>query len=232
MSGYGPFGFSQTLAYFVEATSKKNSFKAGDKDKAKQRNGRAIDYIIYFILRFALAVDTSLLFELLGAFILTQFDYEGYDFNTHKKAEAIVFIGCIGGLIQGLALVIVDVILRGQYKINDSHNLRNVAAAIKDGAGNIGNDRRIGPDSDTIMAGCVLRTFLWPALGALGGVTGTFIWHLAKHPDLQSNQPQRAATGALVQLVGAIIVVSAPSILQFILVATLSLAEGWESEEG
>lgn len=59
MSGYGPFGFSQTLAYFVQATSKKST-NIGDKDKKKKKDGRAIDFIIYFILRFTLAVDASL----------------------------------------------------------------------------------------------------------------------------------------------------------------------------
>lgn len=113
--------------------------------------------------------------------MLTQFNYDGYDFGTHKKAEAIVvgwvcywvaqigqsdsrailqFIGCIGGLIQGLALIIVDVILRGQNKVNDTNQNTNVANAMKDAAGKVVGNYRAGPDRDTIMAGCVLRTFL------------------------------------------------------------------------
>lgn len=104
MSGYGPFGFSQTLAYVTYAFKSKTSSKTGD-------NGQIAARAVYVLLRFLLAVDTSLvrscvmyscgvlgaeaivpaqIFELMGAFILTQVGYDGFDFKTHKKAEAIV----------------------------------------------------------------------------------------------------------------------------------------------
>lgn len=49
MSGYGPFGFSQTLAYATYA------FKKGTDDK-----GQIAARVVYILLRFLLAADTSL----------------------------------------------------------------------------------------------------------------------------------------------------------------------------
>lgn len=51
------------------------------------------------------------MFELLGAFILSQTSYNGYDFRTHKRAEAILYIGTIGGIAMGLILIVFDTIL-------------------------------------------------------------------------------------------------------------------------
>lgn len=55
MSGYGPFGFSQTLAYFTHTMAEKDKDK--DKDKAA---GRTLHYVLYVLLRLALGVDISL----------------------------------------------------------------------------------------------------------------------------------------------------------------------------
>lgn len=47
-------------------------------------------------MRLVLGVVTSIIFELVGAFILSQTDYSGYDFKTHKRARAIIAIGGYG----------------------------------------------------------------------------------------------------------------------------------------
>jgi hypothetical protein len=51
------------------------------------------------------------MFELLGAFVLSQTTWEAYDFKTHRRAEAIIYIGTIGGIAMGLALIMIDALL-------------------------------------------------------------------------------------------------------------------------
>ncbi|KAK9900113.1 hypothetical protein P389DRAFT_192405 [Cystobasidium minutum MCA 4210] len=208
MSGYGPFGFSQTLAYVTYAL---NPPRTADKPNEK---GSTVAQFLYLILRFLLAIDMSLIFELMGAFLLTQFGYDGYDFKTHKKAEAIVFIGGVGGAATGLALVIVDIALRANPAVNDT-------SAKKDASG-VSTPSK--PTVDTVMAGCVVRMFLWPGLAALGGLTGTILWHLRQDTNNPSLHQKRGATGAVVQTVGALIVVSAPTFVQFIGVGAMNLS--------
>lgn len=69
MSGYGPLGFSQTLAYLAEATSnvRRTGRVVGDRGVVTNREGRnqkqkirPINYLIYLTLRLVLAVDLSL----------------------------------------------------------------------------------------------------------------------------------------------------------------------------
>lgn len=115
------------------------------------------------------------MFELMGAFVLTQLNYDGFDFQTHKKAKAIVvrgrytlltaadlltlapsqFIGTIGGLSVGLVLMIIDLFLASKAAVNDlgtkpnSKDSRPTAVTISEGDGR-----------NHAQAGCVFRMFL------------------------------------------------------------------------
>jgi hypothetical protein len=88
MSTYDPFGWSTTLAA---------ARKAPGKNPAAP--GIAV-FAPWIIMRLVLGVITSIFLELVGAFILSQTDYNGYDFKTHKRARAIIAIGGFGEWIS------------------------------------------------------------------------------------------------------------------------------------
>lgn len=84
MSTYDPFAWSTSLATARKAP--------GIKPDAP---GMAV-MAPWMVMRLVLGVSTSIIFELVGAFILSQTDYNGYDFRTHKRARAIIAIGGFG----------------------------------------------------------------------------------------------------------------------------------------
>lgn len=98
------------------------------------------------------------IFELFGAFILSQTDYNGFDFRTHKRAHAIVFIGSVGGIAIGLALIVIDALFgtrRAFADVEPTSGLRPLLAP------EVPNAR-----STRNQAG--LRALIWPGLGAMG----------------------------------------------------------------
>lgn len=75
------------------------------------------------------------------------------------------FIGCIGGLVAGLVLIIIDLILRRQSQLNDTYGSTRAAIESKP-AGDTSSTTSTakasthGPDRDALMAGCILRIIL------------------------------------------------------------------------
>jgi hypothetical protein len=151
MSTYDPFGWSTTLAAAREAPGKNPAAP-----------GIAV-FGPWIIMRLVLGVITSIIFELTGAFALSQTDYNGYDFKTHKRARAIIAIGGFGewtsavppskdlttsragGLAIGLALIIIDLMLNN----------------VKGFGGGKGAEVATVKDNVEYKA-CALRTVLWP----------------------------------------------------------------------
>lgn len=97
------------------------------------------------------------LFELLGAFLLAQWEYRGYDFRTHRTADAIVFSGTLGGLAIGIVLIVVDALLASSRAFADAEPRAVVPAG-----------QPVVPHAGTVRNQAALRAILWPALGAGG----------------------------------------------------------------
>ena len=92
MSTYDPFGWSSTLAAARSTV-----------DASKTKNPGLKVMLPWLVMRLVLGVVVSILFELVGAFVLSQTDYSGYDFRTHKRARAIIAIGGFGELLLAQA---------------------------------------------------------------------------------------------------------------------------------
>ncbi|KAK9899565.1 hypothetical protein P389DRAFT_1297 [Cystobasidium minutum MCA 4210] len=154
-----------------------------------------------------LGVDYGLLFELLGSFILTQTSWEAYDLRTHRRGEAICYIGCVGGIVMGLFLLIFDALTAK----------RRYADVEPGPPSNRPPNAPEIPNVNTVRAQAFVRTLIWPGLGAISGVVGVLIWHLKENERPRPLAQRRLATAAIVQAVGAAISVSAPSLVQLVI---------------
>ena len=96
------------------------------------------------------------IFELFGAFVLSQTPYNGFDFRTHKRAHAIVFIGSTGGIAIGLVLLLIDAIIGTRRAFADVEPAARSA------------NRPEVPNASTTRNQAGLRALIWPGLGAMG----------------------------------------------------------------
>ncbi|CAD6582682.1 MAG: hypothetical protein CYPHOPRED_002100 [Cyphobasidiales sp. Tagirdzhanova-0007] len=206
MSGYGPLGWSYSLNFSRALQRGPQHLRKTDR-RVGGRGGVVV--LGALILRLALGVHQGLVFELLGAFILSQTGYKGYDFQTHHEAHAIVFIGSTGGIAMGIMLLLLDVITIG-------------ARPLADVEPETGRGPKLPADIERVphLAAhrnqAVLRTILWPFLAAGSGVVGVMLYQLSVHNRARPDAGERAGTAATVQVVGAAIAVSAPSLLQLL----------------
>jgi len=178
----------------------------------KVKGGNRLGTVLgYGVLRILLGVDMGLIIELVGGYVLTQADFSRYDFKSHKKGDAIVFIGCVGGLAIGLMLIIVDYTIGNYWRFRDGPDIRRESNWSE-------LHKRPIPHVASVRNQAALRIIIWPAMGAVGSIVGTLLWHLHKN-DKPGNHPgDRTITAAIVGAVGAAIVVSAPSMLQLLVV--------------
>ena len=149
MASYNPFAWSTTL------TLSRDTLTQRDSD-GKLALTKSVTFQWIF-LRFLLGADVCLLFEIMGAYVLSQADYAGRDFKTHRGARALLFIGCIGGLPVGLVLILIDIFTSGVPTLN-------------------GTGRRKMDDADAVagfqpreaaIQQCLVRILLWPPLAAM-----------------------------------------------------------------
>lgn len=109
-------------------------------------------------------ISNDKIFELVGSFILSQVEYDGYDFHAHKSAHAIVEIGALGGISMGLILIVIDMLLMNYRNMNEGGDVQNV------GGRSTPTDYRRGSSEQAFV-----RAVIWPGMGAASGVTGTIL---------------------------------------------------------
>lgn len=102
------------------------------------------------------------IFELIGGFVLSQTKFKRYDFRTHKNADAIVFIGCIGGLVIGLLLILIDYTIGNMWRVRDGPVMTAPQADWSD------EHKREVPHIITVRNQAAVRALIWPGLGAVG----------------------------------------------------------------
>lgn len=146
------------------------------------------------------------IYELFGAFVLSQTDYKGFDFQTHKRAHAIVFIGATGGIAIGLVLILIDAIIGTRRAFADVEPAARPA------------NRPEIPNASSTRNQAGLRALIWPGLGAMGSgrsgsdrdglitdfalVVGVLLWHLSQNSKPQPRASERSGTAAVVGAVG------------------------------
>ena len=107
-------------------------------------------------------------FELVGSFILSQTNYHGYDFKTHKEAAAIVEIGTLGGIAMGIALIFYDILTINMENINEGGDMQPRPGR--------GTAPRYANHESGARSHALIRAILWAGLAAGSGVVGTLLW--------------------------------------------------------
>lgn len=126
-----------------------------------------------------------------------------YDMRTHRNADAIIFIGCLGGLVIGIILAIFDFATLPPSP-------PRVSSITEAGVLTMPKARNHA----------FIRLLLWPGLAAISGVVGTLLWHLRMNEKPQPHAEQRAITGCVIQVMGACAAVVAPTIVQILSLAS------------
>lgn len=92
---------------------------------------------------------------------MANIDYSSFDFGSHKNSKGMITIGALGGFTIGIVLIVFDMLVKNNPQINGiGHKL--------------GGDPSENKESE--IGTCLVRIVIWPAFGAVSGVTGTLLW--------------------------------------------------------